>query len=67
MEDEVFFKVYCFLLWFNIATYSSTLVWAIRNSYQYLYRLKRFHEFYLVVFYVLSIIICVSKIAYISL
>ena len=47
----------------DIVTYGLTLAYAIHNTYKFLYLQGRWNTFFLTGFYVLTVLICLSRIA----
>ena len=61
MKDETFIIIDVTLISILFCTYSFVLVFAIRNSYKYVYKMKNYSQIYFTSFYVLTVIICVSR------
>ena len=61
MKEETFIIVDVSLISVLLCTYSFVLVFAIRNSYKYLYKMKKWNQFYLTSFYALTIMIAVNR------
>ena len=64
MDVETFYTVGKALLYIDIGTYTFVLVYAVRNTYKYLIRQRRYKEFHLSVFYSFSVVISVARICY---
>ena len=67
MDDDTYDKVMMSVCWFDILTYSGVLIFAVRNSYRYLIQQKRYREFHLTLFYILTVLIAVFRIIFFAM